>query len=181
MPTTESSSPTATRAVNEKRRPPLTTLATRLISITRSCRSRPFGETLSTAMERMRVEDVGMRPSELQASLAGAFGDRGNPSVEAVAGAVEDAGLDPGALGALGQQLPGPLRLLHRLELAQLGLGPGDGGDRAARVVVDQLREDAAVGAVDGQARALRAASDAGAHTTAAGQPALWLRQNGHG
>src|SRR2546423_3397516 len=39
----ESSSPTTTRAVNEKRRPPLTTLATRLISTTRSWRSRPAG------------------------------------------------------------------------------------------------------------------------------------------
>src|SRR3954468_2263666 len=40
-PTTSFSSPTTTRAVNEKRRPPLTTFATRLISTTRSCRSSP--------------------------------------------------------------------------------------------------------------------------------------------
>src|SRR3954447_23067652 len=39
------SSPTTTRAVNEKRRPPLTTLATRLISTTRSWRSRLDDET----------------------------------------------------------------------------------------------------------------------------------------
>src|SRR5919108_4940203 len=101
MPTTESSSPTATRAVNEKRRPPFTTLATRLISITRSCRSSPLGETLSTAMERVRVEDVRARSSELQASLAGALGNRRDATVEAVSAAVEDAGLDACRLGAL--------------------------------------------------------------------------------
>src|SRR5829696_6822561 len=41
MPTCDFSSPTTTSAVNEKRRPPFTTLATRLISTTRSCRSEP--------------------------------------------------------------------------------------------------------------------------------------------
>ena len=39
----------ATRAVNENRRPPLTTLATRLISTTRSCRSSPAGFTERSA------------------------------------------------------------------------------------------------------------------------------------
>jgi hypothetical protein len=38
--------PTTTSAVKEKRRPPLTTLATRLISTTRSCRSSPAGLTV---------------------------------------------------------------------------------------------------------------------------------------
>src|SRR5262245_208893 len=145
MPTTDSSSPTATRAVNEKRRPPLTTLATRLISITRSCRSRPLGLTVSIAMERMRVEDELARSSELEAPLAGALGDGGDAPVETVSTPVEDAGLDPRSLGALGEQLPGALRLLHRLELAEIRLGPGDGRDRAAGVVVDQLGEDTPV------------------------------------
>src|SRR6266536_2057531 len=113
MPTTDSSSPTATRAVNEKRRPPLTTLATRLISITRSCRSRPLGLTLSTAIGPTKVAGLSWRPSELQASLAGALSDRRNPAVEAVAAAIEDAGLDSGGLAALGEQLPDALGLLH--------------------------------------------------------------------
>src|SRR4249919_2581675 len=105
MPTTESSSPTATRAVNEKRRPPLTTLATRLISITRSCRSRPFGLTLSTAIGPTKVAGLSRRPSELQASLSGALGDLGDASVEAVSASIEDTGLDACGLAALGQQL----------------------------------------------------------------------------
>src|SRR5947209_13119081 len=46
MPTTSRSSPTTTSAVKEKRRPPLTTFATRLISTTRSWRSRPVAETV---------------------------------------------------------------------------------------------------------------------------------------
>src|SRR5215203_5981472 len=106
MPTTESSSPTATSAVNEKRRPPLTTLATRLISITRSCRSRPLGLTLSTAIGPTKVAGLSWRPSEPEAPFAGALGDLGDASVEAVAAPIEDAGLDSGGLGALGEQLP---------------------------------------------------------------------------
>src|SRR4051795_2785942 len=158
MPTTESSSPTATRAVNEKRRPPLTTLATRLISITRSCRSRPFGLTLSTAMRSTKVAGLSRRPSELQTPLAGALGDRRDAAMEAVSAPVEDAGLHTRGLAALGEQRADALGLLHGAELAKLVLGPGDRRDGAAGVIVDQLREDAAVRAVDGQARALRTA-----------------------
>src|SRR4051794_13797957 len=180
MPTTESSSPTATRAVNEKRRPPLTTFATRLISITRSCRSRPLGLTLSTAIERTKVAGLSRRPSEIQTPFAGALGDRRDTSVEAIAAAVEDAGLDPRSLAALGEQLTRSLRLLHRVELAELILGPGRGGERAAGVVVDQLGEDAAVGPIDGEPGTRRAAADARADAPPASQPLLWLRQNRH-
>jgi hypothetical protein len=48
------SSPTTTSAVNEKRRPPLTTLATRLISTTRSWRSRPAELTVLSIRIRER-------------------------------------------------------------------------------------------------------------------------------
>src|SRR3954452_19372833 len=180
MPTTESSSPTATSAVNEKRRPPLTTFATRLISMTRSCRSRPLGETLSTAMGRVRVEDDGSRSSELEASLAGTFGDSCHAAVVAVSATVEDTGLDPGRLGSLGEKLTGALGLLHRGELAELVLGPGGRGHRAAGVVVDQLGEDTTVRPVHRQARALRAAANPGADPPAAAKPLLRLGQDGH-
>src|SRR3954452_2826143 len=50
-PTCERSSPTTTRAVHEKPRPPLTTFATRLISTTRSC-SSPYW--LSRSRPRLR-------------------------------------------------------------------------------------------------------------------------------
>ena len=134
------SSPTTTSAVNEKRRPPLTTLATRLISTTRSCRSRPVADTdrSGAAMSSFEVAVL-----EVQAALAGALGERLHAAVVLVAAAVEHGGLDAGGLRALGQQLAGALGLLERLERAQVGLGPVDGGQRAAGVVVDELGEDA--------------------------------------
>ena len=54
------------------------------------------------------------------------------------------------------------------------------GLEGAAVVVVDQLREDAAVGAINGEARPLRVAADPGAHATAPAKPLLRLGQNGH-
>ena len=50
MPTLPLPSPTATRALNEKRRPPLTTLATRLICTTRSSSVRRAGSILGKAI-----------------------------------------------------------------------------------------------------------------------------------
>jgi len=48
------------------------------------------------------------------------------------------------------------------------------------RVVVDQLREDAAVGAVYREAGALGVAAHLGAHATAAAQAVLLLADDGH-
>src|SRR3954452_2550209 len=91
------SSPTTTRAVNEKRRPPLTTLATRLISTTRSWRSRPDCETdrSGAGIRSLRLEG--------QAGLAGPFGERLDAPVVAVSAAVEHRDLDAGGLRALGE------------------------------------------------------------------------------
>src|SRR5690349_17276471 len=152
------SSPTTTRAVKEKRRPPLTTLATRLISTTRSWRSRPAGETdLSGAAIRgfLRVEGL-----EGQAALAGALGQRLDTAVVLVAAAVEDGGLDARGLRALGQQHAGTAGLVHAGKGLELGLGPRDRGQRGPVDVVDELRHDAPVGAEHGDARALRRARD---------------------
>src|SRR5262249_25606342 len=152
--------PTATNAVKEKRRPPLTTLATRLISITRSWRSSPRGLTVSTLVMSMpfigpdRVAGWrrrGSGPSELQPFLAGAFCKRLDATVELVATAVEDTGLDIRFLGALGEQLAGPLRLRAGGQFAQLRLGPVDRRQGVPRSVVDELSENSAVGAVDGK------------------------------
>src|SRR4029079_2636175 len=135
------SSPTTTRAVNENRRPPLTTLATRLISTTRSWRSRPELEIerSGAGIESLRLED--------QAALPGAFGKGLHAAVVLVSAAVEDRRLDSRGLGALGEQLPGLAGLLHALERLPVVLRPVDGGERTARLVVDELGEDAAVGA----------------------------------
>src|SRR3954449_7077264 len=124
------SSPTTTRAVNENRRPPLTTLATRLISTTRSWRSRPELDTerSGAAMSPSRVAVL-----DGQAALAGALGQGLDTAVVLVAATVEDRALDAGGLRALGEQLPGLVGLLHRLLAAPGGLPPGDRSRRAGR------------------------------------------------
>src|SRR3954452_10191236 len=158
------SSPTTTSAVNENRRPPLTTLATRLISTTRSCRSRVEDETERSGAGMAPSESSGL---ETQAALAGALGQGRHAAATPVAAAVEHRGLDAGGLGAFGQQLDRRRRLLHRLERAQVGLDPVDGGQRAAGVVVDELGEDAAVGAVDADPGPLGRAAHLGADAAA--------------
>src|SRR5581483_8995998 len=100
MPTTSRSSPTTTSAVKEKRRPPLTTLATRLISTTRSCRSRPRAETVRSRA----IQGVQGSGLEAEAALAGAFGEGLDAAVVLVAAAVEHGRLDTGGLGALRQR-----------------------------------------------------------------------------
>src|SRR5712691_6201324 len=103
-------------------------------------------------------------PLELQAALAGALGERPDAPVVAVARAVEDAALHPGLLPPLGEQLPGALRLLHRVGLAQLLLGPVDRRQGVTRVIVDELGEDPTVRAVDRESRPLGAATHLGAN-----------------
>src|SRR5215210_707408 len=168
------SSPTTTSAVNEKRRPPLTTLATRLISTTRSWRSRPVLEMdrSGAGIERVRLED--------QAALAGALGERTHAPVVAVSASIEDRGLDAGGLGALREQLARALCLLHPGQRLEVVLGPVDGGQRAARRVVDELREDAAVGAEHGDPGPLGRAGDLRADAAAALEPLGGAGGDGH-
>src|SRR5918999_1232676 len=112
------SSPTTTSAVNEKRRPPFTTLATRAYG---DSRSKP------------------------ETAFPSAVGQRPHAPVVAVAATVEHARLDTRLLRALGDELARLLRLLHGLQLLELRLGPGHRRQGVATVVVDQLGQDAAV------------------------------------
>src|SRR3954466_2460519 len=148
------SSPTTTRAVNEKRRPPLTTLATRLISTTRSWRSWPCGPrpALSRVLSLLAIALNVADPLEAEPCLPGAFGQQADLAVVAVAAAIEHAGLDARVLGPLCQHLARALGLLLGVELAQIPLGPDHRRQRVAALVVDQLGLHAAVGAKDGQA-----------------------------
>src|ERR1700760_3508633 len=109
MPTTSRSSPTTTSAVNENRRPPLTTLATRLISTTRSCRSSPVAGTVLSRVAMSRSSVAGL---ERQPALTGTVGEGLDAPVVLIAAAVEHRGFDPGRLGPLRQQLAGLLGLL---------------------------------------------------------------------
>src|SRR4030081_3158416 len=98
-PTISRSSPTTTSAVNEKRRPPFTTLATRLISTTRSCRSRPVAETVRSRA----IRSIQSSGSEPKPALAGPVGERLDASVVLVTATVEHRGLHPRRASALGQ------------------------------------------------------------------------------
>src|SRR5579859_1285755 len=176
MPTTSRSSPTTTSAVNENRRPPLTTLATRLISTTRSWRSSPAEETeRSRAMGEVQVSGL-----ELEAALAGALGQGLHSAVVLIAAAVEHRGLDAGRARTLGQHGSDALGLVHRRERAQLGLGPLRRGQGPAGDVVDELGGDPAVGAKDGDAGTLGRAADLGAHAAAALETTLRCREGAH-
>src|SRR5438874_7979795 len=180
MPTTSRSSPTTTRAVNEKRRPPLTTLATRLISTTRSWRSRPAGFTDRSGELGMGVVVAGGAPETLdaEAGLPDRLGERANVAVITVAAAIEHRFGDARRLGPLGERLsraPGALGLCQR---AQLGLEPAHRGQRVARGVVDQLRAQASVGAEHRYARPGGGARDLRPHSAAAPQaPAVSAEQ----
>src|SRR4051794_9836797 len=111
------SSPTTTSAVNEKRRPPLTTFATRLISTTRSWRSSPEELTVRsmTLVPAMRSKSLDREPG-----LAGAVRDRLDPAVVLIAAAVEHRALDARRAGALGEQRPDTRRLLHAPQPAHI-------------------------------------------------------------
>src|SRR5437016_5508576 len=115
MPTTSRSSPTTTSAVKENRRPPLTTLATRLISTTRSWSSRPADET-----ERSRVAIGSPRVPGLEPepALSRALRERLHATVVLVAAAVENGLLDAGGTGALRDQSACAACLLHPLQPA---------------------------------------------------------------
>src|SRR4029078_12051943 len=90
-PTTPLRSPTTTTALKLKPRPPLTTLATRLIWTTFSSRLSLVGSILTMLVSALQVE----------AALGAPLGERANPPVVLVTAAVEDHGLDAGRFGSL--------------------------------------------------------------------------------
>src|SRR3954451_23587688 len=114
-----SPSPTTTSAVKLNRRPPLTTLATRLMATTRSRyavadapapapRPSPRRSRRSPPAPVPRRWAPGIRTSlsflssECQPASTGRVGERRDPAVLAVAAAVEDHSFDAGGLGPLG-------------------------------------------------------------------------------
>src|SRR5207302_2137274 len=156
-PTRPFSSPTTTSAAKPKRRPPFTTLATRLMwtslsvnSLSTSLRSRPC-PCGSRAMFSMS--------SEIQSALAGGFGQRLDAAVVEITAAVEHHVLDAFCRGPLGDQLAD--RLGGRdvgavLEAAAHVLfHRGCGGERLALGIIDDLRIDVLGRAEHRKARAL--------------------------
>src|SRR5262245_15012180 len=150
-----SPSPTTTRAVKLKRRPPWTTLATRLIATTRSTywlfsapprrssrppprRSPPERCPRWAPLMRCPLPCLSTWVSEGQAALTGGIGQGRDATVVLVARTVEDHGLDARALCALGHELADLLGLggLVALERAQVGLHAGGGDQGLADEVV---------------------------------------------
>src|SRR4051794_35300348 len=126
-----SPSPTTTRAVKLKRRPPWTTLATRLMATTRSTywlfsappprrssRPRPWRSpprcprwaplircSSSLSFDAVKVLSGAVGWSEAQAAFAGAIGQGSDAAVVLVTCTVEDHGVDARALGTLRHEL----------------------------------------------------------------------------
>src|SRR3954452_14274579 len=134
-PTWPCPSPTTTTALKLNRRPPLTTLATRLIWTTRSSSASLLGSMRATS---------GSFRSELEAGFAGGIGERLDPPVGPEPGSIEDDALDAGGFCPLGGPPPHDGRFLGlgRLGALQLLLDRRGGGERRARRIVDDLRVD---------------------------------------
>src|SRR5829696_4931862 len=174
-PTVPSPSPTTTSAVKLNRRPPLTTLATRLIATTRST-CAVFSAAPPAPPPRRCCPGI-RRPfrwcaslSELQPGAAGRVGERRDPAVVLVAAAVEDHRGDAGRPGPLGQQLADPAggRGLVAVDLQPVrrGRGQGDAAD-----VVDDLRVHVPGGPGHDEARARCRAADLLAQPGVPAQP----------
>src|SRR5215207_863123 len=175
-----------TRAVNEKRRPPRTTLATRLMVMTRDSRSPPTSvgssrvwvvpyamvKLLSAmrATERQRRSDD-KRPAwpgnamnghlELQTCVSCGRGEGGDPTVIEEAATVEHDPLHARGAGPLGDERTEARGRVDRAAGtggALVGFRRRRRGQRAARVVVDDLGHEVPVRAVHGEARTLRRA-----------------------
>src|SRR3954471_3383852 len=104
-----------TRAAKPKRRPPFTTLATRLMLTSFSTNSVSSRSRCWPSPSRRRRSPCCVRPppwvrairtsSELEAALAGGVGQGLDPAMIEIGAAVEDDAPDPARLGALGDQL----------------------------------------------------------------------------
>src|SRR5688572_9928903 len=153
-PTWPAPSPTTTIALKLKRRPPLTTLATRLICTTRSSSVSRAGSILGKTFSSVALE--------VEAGFATGIGERPDTTVVAISGAVEDDLLDARALGALGQQSANDLGVLGLVagRRADALLERRGAGQRAAGGVVDDLGVDLVQAAIDSQAGARAAAGE---------------------
>src|SRR5204863_7372449 len=115
--------------------------------------------------------------SKLKPSFTRALGERLDATVIQIAAAVEHDALHAQLLRRVGELLAHLGRLLCLVAFERFRQAdPRGGGKRLARVVVDELGEDAAVRAEDRQARTLRVAADLAAH---AAMPALTQLANG--
>src|SRR4029079_8364878 len=145
-PTRPLPSPTTTMLPKLNRRPPLTTLATRLICTTRSSNSGP-SPSFCRRREPRSSRSISFVPPddlELEAALAGALSDGLDPTVIQEATAIEDYGRNSGGLRPLrnhGADRLGAFRLRSRIadDLLDILVEVGRRGERVTGDVVDPL------------------------------------------
>src|SRR5579884_166281 len=170
-PTRPLPSPTTTSALKEKRRPPFTTLATRLRETIFSWNSllRSSPPPRRSRSRSMRIAIV----LELQSGRSGRIGQGLDPAMIEIAAAIEDDRLHARGDGPLGHGAAhrrgggrvGGGALQRALQLALDGRGGGQG---ASLGVVDHLRGDVVQAAEDGQPRPRHHALDPLADTAVA-------------
>src|SRR6195256_1765506 len=154
-PTRPFSSPTTTSAAKPKRRPPFTTLATRLMwtslsvnSLSRSSRSRRCGSRAMILFQLVFVLQFQScrSSSEIEAALARGVGQRLDPAVIEIAAAIEHDLLYALRRRPLGEPLSDRLRRLDvgtGLEaVAHVLFQRGGRRQRLAFRIVDHLRVD---------------------------------------
>src|ERR671930_547997 len=172
-PTWPAPSPTTTNAAKENRRPPFTTLATRLMLTTRSVRSRSFG--LIGVVVAIAIPCL-----ELQPSLASGIRHRGDAPLVGEPVAVEHHLLHLHRLALLGDQLSHPLGVSLLVAVGGLPLELlGERGGRRQRPpagVVHHLRVDVLEALVHGEPRALGSSRQLPADALLALQPGFGLR-----
>src|SRR3954451_21592815 len=134
--------------------------------------SRSACPCCSSSAARHRLLIIGCS-SEVQPTLAGPVGQRGDPPGVPVATAVEDDGGDARGRGTLRDQGAHPAGQggLVPLGAAQAGVHGRGADQRAADGVVDDLHVDVPRAAVDHQAGALRRTADALAQPGVPAQP----------
>src|SRR5437867_6868 len=170
-PTLPLPSPTTTSAAKPNRRPPFTTLATRLIETSFSTKSPS-----SRSRSRSRPPRSPFSPRaicfsipllECQSALASAVGKRLYAPVIEITAAIENHRLDSGRLRSFGHQEPdllGRFLVGPGLELfLELGIKGGSGGERHPLRIVDDLGIDVPSGAKHAQPRPCRLAAQIGA------------------
>src|SRR5882762_2248360 len=138
-----------TSAAKPKRRPPFTTLATRLMLTSFSANSLSSRSRCWPSPSRRRrspwVRAI-QTPLEFETALAGGIGQRLDATMEDIAAAIEDDPVDPRRLGAFGNQfadrdcrVPIGARLQIRLQVC---LNTGGRRQRAPGRIVDNLSID---------------------------------------
>src|SRR5262249_46228804 len=118
--------------------------------------------------------------SKLESSFARAVGERPNPSVVEVAAAIEHARRHARLLRGLGELLAHLCRLLGLIAREAVELKPARGRERAAGAVVDELGEEALVGAEGGEAGPLGRARPLAADAAMPAKTCFARRRSAH-